>query len=188
MRVALGWLAELIDVPPVDALAERLTTAGIEIEGIERVGPDLSGLRIGHVVAREKHPDADKLSVCRVDVGEGEPLEIVCGAPNVAAGQRVAVALVGAELPGGLRIKKSKIRGVVSNGMICSARELGLGEDHAGILVLDAAAPVGRPLSEVLRAGDVVFDFELTPNRGDWASLLGIAREVRALFGGTCFR
>ncbi len=185
MRVALGWLAEYIDVPPVDALAERLTTAGIEIESVERTGPDLSGVRVGYVVSREKHPDADKLSLCRVDVGENEPLEIVCGAANVAAGQKVPVALVDATLPGGLRIKKSKIRGVVSNGMICSARELGLGEGHEGILVLDASAPVGKPLPEVLRVGDVVFDFELTPNRGDWASMLGIAREVKALFGGT---
>ncbi|MBM4384109.1 MAG: phenylalanine--tRNA ligase subunit beta [Deltaproteobacteria bacterium] len=184
MRVAVSWLEEWIGLPPVEALCERLTTAGIEIEGVERTGPDLSGVRVGHVVAREKHPDADKLSLCRVDVGEGEPLEIVCGAPNVAAGQRVAVALVGVDLPGGLRIKKSKIRGVVSNGMICSARELGLGESHDGILVLDASAPVGRPLPEVLRTGDTVLDFELTPNRGDWASMLGIAREVRALFGG----
>jgi phenylalanyl-tRNA synthetase beta chain len=184
MRVALGWLAEFVDVPPAEALAERLTTAGIEIESIERTGPDLSAVRVGRVVAREKHPDADKLSLCRVDVGEGEPLEIVCGAPNVAAGQKVAVALAGAELPGGLRIKKSKIRGVVSNGMICSARELGLSDDHEGILVLDPSANVGTPLPEVMRIGDVVFDFELTPNRGDWASMLGIAREVRALFGG----
>ena len=185
MRVALRWLGEFIDVPPVESLAERLTTAGIEIESIEHTGPDLSGVRVGHVVSREKHPDADKLSLCRVDVGDGEPLEIVCGAPNVAAGQRVPVAIVGVELPGGLRIKKSKIRGVVSNGMICSASELGLGDSHDGILVLDANAPIGKPLSEVLRAGDVVLDFELTPNRGDWASMLGIAREVRALFGGT---
>ena len=185
MRVALGWLAEFVDVPPVEALAERLTTAGIEIEGIERTGPDLSEIRVGLVISREKHPDADKLSLCRVDIGEGEPLEIVCGAPNVAAGQKVPVARVGVELPGGLRIKKSKIRGVVSNGMICSASELGLGDSHDGILVLDANAPIGKPLSEVLRAGDVVLDFELTPNRGDWASMLGIAREVRALFGGT---
>ena len=184
MRVALGWLSEWIDLPAVDLLAERLTTAGIEIESIERTGPDLSSIRVGHVIAREKHPDADKLSLCRVDVGAGEPLEIVCGAPNVAAGQKVPVALVGAELPGGLRIKKSKIRGVTSNGMICSARELGLGESHDGILVLDPAAPVGKPLSEVLRTGDTVLDFELTPNRGDWASMLGIAREVKALFGG----
>jgi phenylalanyl-tRNA synthetase beta chain len=184
MRVALGWLAEYVKLPAPEALVERLTTAGIEIEGIERTGPDLSGVRVGHVVSREKHPDADKLSLCRVDVGEGEPLEIVCGAPNVAAGQKVAVALAGVELPGGLRIKKSKIRGVVSNGMICSARELGLGESHEGILVLEASAPIGKPLPEVLRTGDVVLDFELTPNRGDWASMLGIAREVRALFGG----
>jgi phenylalanyl-tRNA synthetase beta chain len=186
MRVPLGWLAEWIELPAsVDALVDRLTAAGLEVEEILRTGPDLSGVVIGHVLERRPHPDADRLSVCRVDVGAAEPLEIVCGAPNVAAGQKVAVATVGAELPGGLRIKKSRIRGVVSNGMICSATELGLGEDAAGILVLDAAATVGAPAATVLAAGETVLDVEITPNRGDWVSLLGMAREVRASFGGT---
>ena len=126
MKVPLGWLAEWIDLPAsVEELVDRLTAAGLEVEEILRTGPDLSGLTIGHVLERRAHPDADRLSVCRVDVGAAEPLEIVCGAPNVAAGQKVAVAGVGTVLPGGLRIKQSKIRGVVSNGMICSARELG---------------------------------------------------------------
>jgi phenylalanyl-tRNA synthetase beta chain len=186
MRVPLGWLAEWIELPAsVDALVDRLTAAGLEVEEILRTGPDLSGITIGHVLERRAHPDADRLSVCRVDVGGAEPLEIVCGAPNVAAGQKVAVATVGTELPGGLRIKKSKIRGVASHGMICSASELGLGEDAAGILVLDSAAEVGAKLTSVIPAGETVLDVEITPNRGDWVSLLGMAREVRASFGGT---
>ncbi len=185
MRVPLRWLSEWIALPDsVDALALRLTSGGLEIENIERTGPDLSGLRVGYVVERKQHPDADRLSLCRVDVGEGEPLDIVCGAPNVASGQKVAVALHGATLPDGSKIKRSKIRGVTSNGMICSARELGLSDEHAGILVLDAAAPVGAPLSRVLAVGETVLDVEITPNRGDSVSMLGIAREVRTQFGG----
>jgi phenylalanyl-tRNA synthetase beta chain len=186
MRVPLGWLAEWIELPAsVDALVDRLTAAGLEVEEILRTGPDLAGVTIGHVLERRAHPDADRLSVCRVDVGGAEPLEIVCGAPNVAAGQKVAVATVGTELPGGLRIKKSKIRGVTSQGMICSATELGLGEQATGILVLDAGASVGAPVTSVIPAGETVLDVEITPNRGDWVSLLGMAREVRASFGGT---
>ena len=186
MRVPLGWLAEWIDLPAsVETLVDRLTAAGLEVEEILRTGPDLSGVTIGRVLERRAHPDADRLSVCRVDVGGAEPLEIVCGAPNVAAGQKVAVATVGTELPGGLRIKKSKIRGVTSNGMICSPTELGLGEDAAGILVLGEEAPVGAPVTSVIPAGETVLDVEITPNRGDWVSLLGMAREVRASFGGT---
>jgi phenylalanyl-tRNA synthetase beta chain len=185
MKVPLGWLAEWIDLPAsVDALVERLTAAGLEVEDVLRTGPDLSGVTVGLVRERRAHPDADRLSVCSVDVGGGEPLEIVCGAPNVVAGQKVAVATVGTELPGGLRIKKSKIRGVVSNGMICSATELGLGEESSGILVLEASAPVGAPLTSVIPAGETVLDVEITPNRGDWVSMLGMAREVRASFGG----
>jgi len=189
MRVPLGWLAEWNSVaPPAAALAERLTLAGLAVDSIERVGPDLSTVRVGLVRACAPHPAADRLSVCQVevgpDVGEGAPVEIVCGAPNVAVGQRVAVALPGTRLPDGTVLKRSKIRGLVSNGMICSARELGLGGDHEGILVLDPSAPIGAPLSSVLPVGDTVFELELTPNRGDCASLLGVAREVRALFGG----
>jgi phenylalanyl-tRNA synthetase beta chain len=186
MRVALGWLGEWIDLPSSqEELEERLTFAGIEIEGVERLGPDLSAVRVGHVVERRGHPDADRLSVCRVDVGDGEPLEIVCGAPNVAAGQKVAVAPVGTVLPDGTRLRRTKIRGVVSNGMICSERELGLGDEHAGILVLDPTAEIGVPVHAVLPVGETVLDVSITPNRGDWVSMLGIAREVRAQFGGT---
>jgi phenylalanyl-tRNA synthetase beta chain len=185
MRVPLSWLAEWIDLPDShDELYERLTLGGLEIEGVERSGPDLSGIRVGRVVECGKHPSADKLSLCRVEVEDGEPLDIVCGAPNVASGQKVAVALPGVKLPDGMQIKKAKIRGVVSHGMICSERELGLGDAHEGILVLPQDAAVGAPLSDVVSAGDVVLDLEITPNRGDWVSMLGIAREVRAHFGG----
>ncbi len=184
MRVPLGWLAEWLPLPPLDALRERLTLGGLEVEGVERLGPDFTGLRVGHVLERTAHPNADRLSLCRVDVGEAAPIEVVCGAPNVAAGQKVAVALPGVRLPDGRKLERSKIRGVVSNGMILSAREIGLGDDHAGILVLDPAAPVGAPLAEALASGETVLEIALTTNRGDCASLLGLAREVRAHFGG----
>ncbi len=185
MKFSLTWLAEWVDLPEsVDLLEERLTLGGLEIEERIASGPDLSALRVGHVLERGPHPNADRLSLCRVEVGEGEPLEIVCGAPNVAAGQKVAVALHGDVLPDGLKIKRSKIRGVTSNGMICSGRELGLGDDHDGILVLPEDAAVGAPLPSALPPGDVVLDVEITPNRGDWVSMLGMAREVRAQLGG----
>jgi phenylalanyl-tRNA synthetase beta chain len=186
VRVPLGWLAEWISVaPPVAALAERLTLAGLAVDSVERVGPDLSGVHVGMVRECSAHPGADRLAVCKVEVAaDAELVEIVCGAPNVAAGQKVAVALPGTRLPDGTLLKRSKIRGLVSNGMICSARELALGGEHEGILVLDASAPIGAALSNVIPVGDTVFELELTPNRGDCASILGVAREVRALFGG----
>ncbi len=189
MRVPLRWLAEWVDLPwpgrePLEAFVERLTVGGLEIEDVIRTGPDLSALRVGHVLERKPHPDADRLSLCRVDLGEAEPVEIVCGAPNVAAGQKVAVAPHGSALPDGTRIKRSRIRGALSEGMICSGRELGLSSEAEGILVLDAGARPGAPLSEVLAGGEVVLDVKITPNRGDWVSLLGMAREVRAHYGG----
>jgi phenylalanyl-tRNA synthetase beta chain len=185
MRVPLRWLAEWIDLPaPAEEIAARLTGGGLEVDAIERIGPDLSGLRIGLVVEREKHPNADRLSLCRVDVGSGDALDIVCGAPNVAAGQKVGVALPGLRLPDGRVLERSKIRGVVSNGMLCSARELGLGEDPEGILVLDAGAVIGASVADLLGAGDTVLTLAIPANRGDCASLLGVAREIRALFGG----
>ena len=184
MKVPLGWLAEWVDLPDEAELCERLTLAGLEIEEVLRSGPDLSAIRVGHVLERRQHPNADRLSLCRVDVGEPEPISVVCGAPNVAQGQKVAVALPGTTLPDGTKLKKSKIRGEASEGMICSARELGLSDEHAGILVLDPSAKIGAALPEVLRAGETILDVEITPNRGDWVSMLGMAREVRALFGG----
>jgi phenylalanyl-tRNA synthetase beta chain len=184
VKVPLGWLAEWVDLPPLEAFEERFSLGALEIKEVVHTGPDLSGLRVGLVCERRAHPDADRLSVCRVELGEGDPLEVVCGAPNVAAGQKVALAPHGATLPDGTRVKRSKIRGVVSAGMICSARELGLGDDHAGIVVLPETAPVGAPLGAVLAAGETILDVELIPNRGDCVSILGLAREARALFGG----
>jgi phenylalanyl-tRNA synthetase beta chain len=185
MRIPLDWLSEWIALPAsVEVLAERLTLGGLEIDDIERSGPDLGALRVGHIVACERHPNADRLSLCRVDLGAGEPLDIVCGASNVAEGQRVAVVSPGTTLPDGTKVKKSKIRGVVSHGMICSDRELGLGDEHEGILVLDPKAEIGAPLDTVIHAGETVLDIAIPPNRGDCASLLGIAREARAHFEG----
>ncbi len=184
MRLPLAWLAEFIDLPPERELVERLTVGGFEDVVVEGSGPDLAAIRVGLVLAREPHPDADRLSVCRVDVGAEEPALIVCGAPNAAAGQKVAVALPGAALPDGRRIERARIRGVLSNGMICSRRELGLGDEAEGIWVLDPAARVGAPLPEAVPLGQRILEVGITPNRGDAASLLGLAREVRAFFGG----
>jgi phenylalanyl-tRNA synthetase beta chain len=185
MRIPLDWLAEWIELPASeDELVEKLTVGGLEIEEVLRSGPDLSQIVVGYVIERRQHPDADRLSHCRVDIGTGTELSIVCGAPNVATGQKVAIVQAGISLPDGTRIKRSKIRGVESQGMICSTRELGLGEEHDGILVLDASAPVGAPLPSVIATGTTTLDVKITPNRGDWASLLGMAREVRAHFGG----
>jgi phenylalanyl-tRNA synthetase beta chain len=183
MRLPLSWLSEWVDLPPADPLAERLLLCGFEDVAVTSLGPDLSGLRVGAVVRCERHPNADKLSVCAVDAGDGALRTIVCGAPNVAAGQKVAVALPGTSLPDGTRIEKAKLRGVVSEGMICSRRELGLGDDHQGIWVLDPGARVGASLAELV-PGDAILEVGITPNRGDAASVLGMAREVRALFGG----
>jgi phenylalanyl-tRNA synthetase beta chain len=184
MRVPLEWLAAWIDLPPEAELVERLEMGGFEDVAVLRDGPDLSAIRVGHVLERRAHPGADRLSLCRVDVGLGEPVEVVCGAPNVAAGQKVAVALPGTQLPDGTKLGRAKIRGVVSNGMICSSRELGLGDEHAGILVLDPQSRVGAPLPEAIGASPGVLELGITPNRGDAASLLGLAREVRTHFGG----
>ena len=185
MRLSLDWLAELVDLPAEAELIEGLSVGGFEDVQVEAPGPDFSQLCVGEVLERAVHPNADRLSVCRVDVGGGEPLEFVCGAPNVAAGQKVAVARVGTRLPDGRKLERAKLRGVVSNGMILSARELGLSDQHEGILVLAPAARVGAALSEALGAAGRVLELGITPNRGDTTSVLGVAREVRALFGGT---
>ncbi|GIQ66232.1 phenylalanine--tRNA ligase beta subunit [Paenibacillus cisolokensis] len=191
MKVSCHWLKEYIDLEGIKAevLAEMLTRGGIEVDGIENRNQGVDGVVVGYVISREKHPDADKLSVCVVDAGTGERLQIVCGAKNVDAGQKVPVALVGAVLPGGLKIKRAKLRGVESQGMICSARELGLNdkllpkEQQEGILVLPESAPVGKPIVELLALNDNVLELDLTPNRSDCLSMLGVAYEVGALTG-----
>ncbi len=184
MRLSLGWLAEFVDLPPDAELIERLTMCGFDDVELIDTGPDLSGVRVGHVVERNTHPNAERLSVCSVDVGDGELISVVCGAPNVAADQKIAFAPVGTTLPDGTKLKKAKIRGVESTGMICSNRELGLGDDHDGILVLDPNAPIGAPLGDVVSTGHRELEVGITPNRGDVASVIGVAREVQALFGG----
>ncbi len=189
MKVSYQWLSEYVDLSGYTAkdLAEKLTRGGIEVDIIEERNKGVQGVAVGLVLSREKHPDADKLSVCKVDAGTGEELQIVCGAKNVDAGQRVPVALVGAKLPGGLDIKRAKLRGVESQGMICSAKELGVNdkllpkEQQEGILVLPEQTPIGANILDVLALGDSVLELELTPNRSDCLSMLGVAYEIAAL-------
>ena len=183
MKVSVRWLKELVDFDlPVEELARRITDAGLEVETVTALGRDLDKVVVGKVRKVSKHPRADKLSVCEVAVGS-ESLQIVCGAPNVRAESKVPVALVGAELPGGVRITKSSLRGVDSYGMICSEKELEIGEDEAGIMILDSDLKTGEPVSSALGLEDYVLDLDLTPNRPDCLSMLGVAREVAALCG-----
>lgn len=184
MKFSERWLREWVD-PPVDSatIVGQLTMAGLEVEGFEPAAPAFSAVVIGRVESVERHPGADKLTVCSVDVGTPDRLAIVCGAPNVRAGMKAPVALVGGELPGGLKVKRAKLRGVESHGMLCSERELGLGEGHEGLWDLPADAPVGVALRDWLSLDDVVIDVDLTPNRGDCFSVLGMAREVALLNG-----
>jgi phenylalanyl-tRNA synthetase beta chain len=181
MKFSEHWLRTYVD-PPIatQELARVLAMGGLEVESIDEVVPPFDNVVVGQVVEVARHPDADRLSLCRVDVGDGGPLAIVCGAPNVAVGLKVAVALVGASLPG-LEIKRVKVRGVDSNGMLCSAKELGLSDDHSGLLVLAAGARIGARVREVLELDDRLFTLKLTPNRGDCLSMRGIAREVSIL-------
>ena len=188
MKVPVSWLSEYVDIDiSLDDLADRLTMAGNEVVSIERTGW-IDDVVVGYVRAVRPHPDADRLTLVTVDHGNGEA-EVVCGAPNVAQGQKVAYASIGAVLfdaysdePGKTRkLKRSKIRGVVSEGMVCSVRELGIGDEHDGILVLDEGAIVGTPIGEVI--GESVLDIELTPNRPDCLGIVGVARDVAAITG-----
>jgi phenylalanyl-tRNA synthetase beta chain len=182
MRVPLSWLRDYVDVQLTpEQLAERLTLLGMEVKGTEAWGADWQNVVVGELLAVERHPRADRLSLTRVTVGDGEPLEIVCGATNIAAGQRVPVALPGAVLPGDRRIERTEKMGVVSNGMLCSGDELNLTSDADGILILPADTPLGMPLADLY--GDVVLDIDVKPNRGDALSLVGVAREVSAVTG-----
>ena len=205
MNISLNWLREYVEpgLAP-EALSDLLTMAGLEVDGMEATGASFDGVVVGHVLDVRPHPNADRLRVCSVDIGASggetpeasgdgasEPVQIVCGAPNVAAGQTVPVATVGTVLmlpdrktgePSPVEITKSKIRGEVSMGMICAEDELGIGDDHDGILVLDTDAAPGTPLAEVMPApGDVVYDLAITPNRPDATSHIGVARDVAAL-------
>lgn len=184
MRVPLTWLRDYVDIALSPAeLAERLTLMGMEVAGIETTGADWTDVVVGRLLSVEQHPNADKLTLTTVDVGESEPLQIVCGATNIAPGQLVPVARVGALLPGERRIERSKIRGVQSEGMLCSAAELRLGSDAEGIHILPDGVAIGTPLAELL--GEVVLDIDVKPNRGDALSMVGLAREVAAFSGST---
>ena len=184
MNVTLNWLKTYIDfdLSPSE-LADRLTMLGIEVESVKQLGAGLEGVVVGSVSSIRPHPNADKLVLCQVDVGEAAELQIVCGAPNVREGMLAPVATIGATLPIGLTIKSAKLRGETSQGMLCSEKELGLSEDAAGLMELSADTSLGTTLSEALRLDDVVFELEITPNRPDCLSLIGVAREIQAETG-----
>ena len=183
MKISTQWLGDWVTSPLAeDELGQRLTMAGLEVDAIEPVAPELDGVIVARVVAADTHPNADRLSLCRIDTGTGEA-SVVCGAGNVRAGLTVAYAAPGAVLPGDRRIENAVIRDVASAGMLCSAVELGLGEDAGGLIELPAQAPIGASLRDYLQLDDHVIDIELTPNRGDCLSVIGVAREVAALTG-----
>lgn len=185
MKLSLNWLKEYVslgeDLAPQE-IADKLSTSGFEIEEVLHMGCDISGIVVGYVEDCKRHPNADKLNVCQVNLGE-ETLQIVCGAPNVAAGQKVPVATVGTDFGGGFKIKKSKLRGEESNGMICSEAELGISHEADGIMELDTDLPNGTPISEYFTNVDVQFDLSITPNRPDCLSHTGIAQELSVMFG-----
>ncbi len=184
MKFSESWLRSFVAPACSGAeLSHLLTMAGLEVEEEETVAPAFGNVVVGHVLEVNKHPDADRLNVCRVDIGRGEAQQIVCGAPNVAPGLKVPCALPGAELPGDFRIKVAKVRGIESSGMLCSAKELGIAEDASGLLVLPADAPVGEDIRGYLDLDDRLLTLKLTPNRADCLSLSGVAREVAALTG-----
>ncbi|MBM7605687.1 phenylalanyl-tRNA synthetase beta chain [Metabacillus crassostreae] len=189
MFVSYKWLAEYVDLSGItpDELAEKITRSGIEVEGVDVLNEGMKGVVVGHVVEKEQHPDADKLNKCQVDLGNGELVQIICGAKNVDKGQKVAVATVGAVLPGNFKIKKAKLRGEVSNGMICSLQELGIEsklvakEYSEGIFVFPSDVEVGKDALAQLNLDDAVLELGLTPNRSDALSMLGVAHEVAAI-------
>jgi len=181
MKVSLAWLREFVALPPsTQELVDLLTLAGVEVEEVRQRGADIANVVITQILESAQHPNADRLSVCKVDAGNGQTLQIVCGAKNYRVGDKVPLALPGAVLPGDFKIKVGKLRGVESHGMMCSAKELGLGEGDEGLLILPPDAPVGDPLSKLFPA-DVILDLEITPNRPDLLCHYGIAREIAAL-------
>ncbi len=187
MRISLEWLADFIDLDLEDAdlperLANGLLLAGLEVEALERPEASFDGLVVAEVLSVDPHPNADRLKLCRVADGAGER-SVVCGAPNVAAGRRVVLATPGVRMPGGMKVEIARIRGEQSEGMICSERELGLGTDHSGIMVLGDGPAIGSDAAELLGLNDVIFDISITPNRADCLSVLGVAREASALLG-----
>ncbi|HET7332708.1 phenylalanine--tRNA ligase subunit beta [Dyella sp.] len=184
MKFSENWLRELVEIKADRAaLAHALTMAGLEVEELTPLGEQLGDVVVAEIVAAEKHPEADRLQVCKVDAGTGELLQIVCGAPNARVGIKVPLATVGAALPGGIHIKAAKLRGVESFGMLCSAKELGIDNDASGLLELPLDAPVGQSLATYLGLPDASIELKLTPNRPDCLGLVGLAHDVAALFG-----
>jgi len=185
MKFSVNWLGEFVELPAsVEQLAELLTLAGIEIEGIEKRGPNFDKVVVAQIKASAQHPNADRLSVCQVDDGSGQTHQIVCGAKNYKVGDKVPLALPGAVLVNDLKIKPSKLRGVESQGMLCSPSELGLSADGDGLLILSPDAELGKPIASLFPE-DTIFDVEITPNRGDLLSHFGLAREIAALAGSS---
>ena len=186
MKVSLNWIKTYLPALKIDNInefVEKMWGLGFDIEGVEYEGERFAGMVVGLVKQKRKHPNADKLSICIVDVGDDREYQVVCGAPNVAEGQKVCMARIGAVIPvGEFEIKKAKLRGEVSEGMICSEKELGLSDDHEGIMVLKEDAEVGMPFAEYLGADDVMMDIWVPPNRGDLSSHIGIAREIGAIY------
>ena len=185
MRVSLSWLADFVNLQDLtpEQVAETLTAVGFEVERMERQTPFTGDVVVGEILTAAPHPNADSLRLCSVQVGEAEPLPIVCGAPNARAGLKVVVAKIGASLPGDFKIKKSKIRGEVSAGMMCSAKELAISDEHAGIIELPADALVGAPAAALLGLGETIFEVNVTPNRGDALGVVGLARDLAAKLG-----
>ena len=191
MRVSYDWLKTMIDIPEdPKTLSDEYIRTGTEVEAIDTVGESFDHVVTAKVLTKTPHPDSDHMYVCSVDVGDKNldadgnpaPLQIVCGAQNFEAGDHIVTAMIGAVLPGDVKIKKSKLRGVVSMGMNCSARELGLGGDHSGIMILPEDTPCGMPFAEYVGSSDTVLDCEITPNRPDCLSMIGMARETGAIF------
>jgi len=183
MKVSLKWLKDYVDINlDAKALADRLTMAGLEVDAIEEAGPAFDGVIVAKILSVRPHPGADKLHLCDVSTGE-KVLPVVCGAPNTRAGDYVALATVGATIPGGYVIKASRLRGEASEGMLCSEEELGIGDDNAGIMILPSGLPLGMDLKEALNLYDTVLDIGVTPNRADCLSVIGVAREISALTG-----
>src|SRR3954454_21341913 len=183
MKFSVNWLREFIDLPQnPEEISELLTRAGVETKKTERRGANIANVIVSQIIASARHPNADRLSVCEVDDGTGTKRQIVCGATNYKVGDKVPLALPGAKLPNGTEIRKSKLRGVESEGMLCSPIELGLGEDASGLLILSPDAKVGAPIGDLFPA-DTILDVEITPNRGDLLSHFGLAREIAALTG-----
>ena len=184
MKVPVSWLKEYVDFEDtIEGLSDKLTFAGLEVEAIETMGSDFAGVVVGEVIQIEPHPGADKLRMCTVEYGTEETMRVVCGAPNVEVGGKYPFAPVGTTLPCGITLKKAKIRGEVSMGMLCAKDELSLGEDHSGLLVLDAALEPGTPFVTVWGEPETVIELEITPNRPDCLSMIGVAREMAVLYG-----